>query len=320
MTENTAVKAAPAPEKEPKPAQQGSTEKPALLTQSLPVISSTPGPATGKGLFKKLNPLRLFQRDSPAAMVKTGRALENNRHFAQATLAFNRALALDPNHAPAYEGLGDVLLKKGGRANLEAAVLQYQEAVKRDPFNDRAYAALGRAYDALGKRKEAALEKKKLVVARTLRADPANPIANNNMGIMLLQQNQTAVAIDYFIRSTEADPRYDTAVRNLAVTHYKLAGEATEPALRAQYLEKAKAYITKALTLAESPLTLLTQARLFLLEQRFEEALAVCGRVEQIDPAMKEMFGLKKAALLKLNRLEEANKAHETWRFLNAHG
>ena len=320
MTETPAKQAQPKPEQDLDPASNTTPEKPAPLAQPRPVISATPGPVSGKGLFQKFNPLKLFRREAPSSLVSAGRQLEDNRHFAQATVAFNRALALDPDHAPAYEGLGDVLLKKGGRANVEAAVLQYQEAVKRNPFNDRTYAALGRAYDSLGKRKEAALEKKKLVVARTLRADPANPIANNNMGIMLLQQNWIVAAIDYFTRSTKADPRYDTAVRNLAVTHYKLASDTMEPATRAQNLEKAKNYITKALAIAESPLTLLTQARILLLEERFEEALAVCERVEQIDPAMKEMFGLKKAALLKLNRLEEANKAHETWHFLNSHG
>jgi tetratricopeptide (TPR) repeat protein len=320
MTESRAKQAEPKPEKDLLVARPTAAERPAPLAPPVPVISVTPSPHRGKGLLGKLNPLKLFQRESPSSLVNAARQLASNRNFAQATVAFNRALALDPNHVPAYEGLGEVLLKKGGRANVEAAVLQYQEIVKRDPFNDRAYAALGRAFDALGKRKEAALEKKKLVVARTLRADPNNPIANNNMGIMLLQVNQIDAAIEYFARSAQANPRYDTAVRNLAVVHYKLASETTEPALRAQSLEKANDYITKALEIAESPLTLLAQARVFLLEERSEEALAVCDRVEQIDPAMKEMFGLKKAALLKLNRLDEANKAHETWRFLNAHG
>jgi tetratricopeptide (TPR) repeat protein len=171
----------------------------------------------------------------------------------------------------------------------------------------------------LGKRKEAALEKKKLVVARTLRSDPANPIANNNMGIMLLQQGQTDAAIEHFNRSMTSDPRYDTAARNLAITHYKIATEAADAATRTQNLDKAKGFLGKALEIAESPLTLLAQARVFILEERFEDGLAACERVEQIDPAMKEVFGLKKAALLKLNRLDEANKAHETWRFLNAH-
>jgi tetratricopeptide (TPR) repeat protein len=267
----------------------------------------------------KINPLKLFQRDSPSNLVKLGRELEYSRNFAQATVAFNRALSLDPNHTPAYEGLGQVLLKKGGRANLEAAIAQYREVVKRDPYNDRAYAALGRAYDALGRRKEAALEKKKLVVARTLKADANNPVANNNMGIMLLQQSQVAAAIEHFNRAMKSDPRYDTAVRNLGITHYKLATEAADPPIRAQNLDKAKGFLAKALEIAESPLTLLAQARVYILEDRFEDALAACERVEQIDPAVKEMFVLKKAALLKLNRLEEANKAHETWRFLNAH-
>jgi tetratricopeptide (TPR) repeat protein len=319
MTESSAKTPVPDPatEQDPAAAREPGNRRPPQPAPAAPAISAT-APAAGKGILNRLNPLKLFQRESPASLVRAGRELENNRHYAQATAAFTRALALDPNFAPAYEGLGDVLLKKGGRSNIEAAVGHLREAVKRDPFNDRAYAALGRAYDALGMRKEAALEKKKLVVARTLRADPNNPVANNNMGIMLLQQNLTTRGIEHLTRAMTADPRYDTAVRNLAIAFYKLANEAGDPATREQHLDKAKAYLAKALDIARSPLTLLAQARVHIMEERFEDALSVCAKVEEIDPAMKEVFALKKLVLMKLNRIDEANKAHETWRFLNA--
>jgi len=316
MPDSLATRTATAPEEQQEDVR---AEVPAQSPSPTPSISVTPPAASSKGFLNRINPLKFFQRESPDNLVRNGRELEKNRNFAQATVAFNRALALDPDCAEAYEGLGDVLAKKGGRANVEAAVLQYQEASKRDPFDDRVYAALARVFDALGKRKEAALEKKKLVVARTLRADPSNPVANNNMGIMLLQLGWVPAAIEHFNRSMKSDPRYDTAVRNLAVTHYKIASEAKDEAARELNIEKAKGYITMALDIAESPLTLLAQARLMILEEHYEEALKACERVEGIDPGMKEVYGLKKAALLKLNRLEEANKAHETWRFLNSH-
>jgi tetratricopeptide (TPR) repeat protein len=302
------------------PREKQSAAEAAPTPAQAPDAGSAPAPAPeGRQLLKKINPLNLFKRETPANLVRTGRELEANRNLAQATVAFNRALVLDPNYAPAYVGLGDILLKKGGRANIEAALAHYREAIKRNPFSETVYAAMGRANDMLGRRKEAALEKKKMVVVRTLQAEPGNPVANNNMGILFLQQGNVQAAVDYFTRAVQSDPRYETSLRNLAITYYKLAADATDPAVRETHLDKAKGFVSRALGIALAPLTLLAQARILTLEERFEEALGVCEQVEAIDPTMKEVFGLKKVALMKLNRLEEANKAYETYRFLNAH-
>jgi tetratricopeptide (TPR) repeat protein len=310
--------------------QTAKVEKaPEAPSQAAPSPAPTPPPRTaeelieapseGGGLLNKINPLRIFKKDSPASLVRAGRELEGNRSLAQATIMYNKALALDPNYAAAYEGLGNVLVKKGGRSNVEAAIQQYQQAINRNPFNDTAYKATARAYDMLGKRKEAALEKKKMVVVRTLQADPGNPAANNNMGILFMQQGHTNSAVDYFGRAIKTDPRYETALRNLGVIFYKLTSESDDDAKKTAYLERAREYVRRALEVSQSPLTLLAHVRILILEEQYEEALAACEKVEKIDAAMKEAFGLKKVVLMKLNRLEEANKAYETYRFLNSH-
>ena len=176
-----------------------------------------------------------------------------------------------------------------------------------------------RVYDLLGMRKEAALEKKKLVVVKTLERDPENPDANNNMGILYLQQNQVPEALDYFNRAIEADSRYDTAMRNMAITYYRLARDESDSAKQEAYLEKARPMIAKALEAAENPLSMVTHARILIMEDNYQEALDTCEKAESIDPALKEVFELKQACLLKLNRLQEATAAYETYRFLNAH-
>ncbi len=270
-----------------------------------------------KGFFAKLNPLTLFTKDTPKSMVKRGRVLMENRNFAQATIAFKRALELDSEFTPAYEAIGDVLMKKGGRSNVTAAIEQFREAVVRNPLSEKAYANMAKAFDMLGKRKEAALEKKKLVVVKTLDRDPENPIANNNMGILFLQQKQVDTALEYFGRAVKSNPTYDTGFRNMALTYYRLATEAEDPAKCESYLEKAKPNIVKALEVAESPLSLMAHARILIMEENYEDALVSCERAEKIDPALKDVFGVKKNILLKLNRLEEANTAFETYRYLN---
>ena len=71
-----------------------------------------------KGVFGKLNPVYWFTKDTPKSLVKQGRALMENRNFAQATIALKRALELDSDFTSAHEAIGDVLMKKGGRSNV----------------------------------------------------------------------------------------------------------------------------------------------------------------------------------------------------------
>ncbi|MCH8842226.1 MAG: hypothetical protein IID61_04530 [SAR324 cluster bacterium] len=270
------------------------------------------------GLLEKINPVRLFKRDTPAALVKAGRALLENKNFAQASVNFNKALALAPDFVPAFQALGDALMKKGGRANVKSALLQFQEASKRDPFQEAAYSASARAYDMLGQRKEAALEKKKLVVVKTLDNDSNNPAANNNMGILFLQQGLMPQALGHFQRAIKTDRKYDVALRNLAAVYYKLTTETEDPNLKLEYTEKAKEYIGRAMEVAEIPASLLVLARIQVMEEQYDKALVVCEKIEAQDATNKDVFGLKKVILMKLNRLDEANKAYETYKFLAA--
>ena len=270
------------------------------------------------GLLEKINPIRLFKRDTPAALVKAGRALLENKNFAQASVNFNKALALAPDFVPAFQALGDALMKKGGRANVKSALLQFQEASKRDPFQEAAYSASARAYDMLGQRKEAALEKKKLVVVKTLDNDSNNPAANNNMGILFLQQGLVPQALGHFQRAIKTDRKYDVALRNLAAVYYKLTTETEDPNLKLEYTEKAKEFIGRAMEVAEIPASLLVLARIQVMEEQYDKALVVCEKIEAQDATNKDVFGLKKVILMKLNRLDEANKAYETYKFLAA--
>lgn len=306
------------PEDPAKPAESAPEAAPAPSPRPQPVEGG--GGSGGRGWVQRLNPINLFKRETPQRLVRQAAELLENRNYAQATVTLKRALELDTQFVPAFEGLGDVLMKKGGRANVEAALEQYGEAIRRDPLQEKIYGARARAYDMLGKRKEAALEKKKMVVVKTLQAEPGNPVANNNMGILFLQQNLVAQAVDYFQRAVSSDAKYDVALRNLAVTYYKLASEAEEDgAQRAEHLDKAKSFISRALEIAETPQSLLALARMHMVEEQWEDALSTCERVEQIDATLKDVFGLKKTVLMKLNRLEEAKKAYETFRFLASH-
>ena len=274
------------------------------------VVEKTP-------FFKKINHLNLFRKETPAAFVREGEDLLDKQNTAQATMAFQRALAMDPNHVPAYQGLGNVYLKKGGRSNLNTALENFQEAAKRNPFDVHLFAVKAKIYEKLGKMKEATLERKKMMIVKTLESDPKNAIANNNMGILLSQQNQVQSAIDYFKKAITSNPKYDVAFRNLAATHLKMAGEEQDEEKKQETILRAKSFINKALDVAPTVLSLIMQAKIYMMDGRHEEALASCGKAEEIEGANKEVFAMKRLALEKLNRIQEAQLAYEIYKTLS---
>lgn len=308
--EDTAEEARSAPPEEaPEEAPQAAhAPKPAAQEVELDALDSGKG-----GLLSKLNPLNLFKKDTPARHITDGRELLENKNFAQATIAFNKALALDENSAEAYRGLGDTLVKKGGRSNIAGALEHYLKVVEIDPFNDTIYGTTARVFDILNKPKEATLERKKMVVIRTLSTDARNPIANNNMGILLLRQNRTVDAIKYFQKAIDSDQRYDMAIRNLATVYYKLATSTEDAKKKEEFLSKAESQISKAIDIASTIPNLLTYGRILMQTGKNEQAMELVERAEELDSASKDVFGLKKMLLERLNRMDEARDAFESY-------
>ncbi len=273
-----------------------------------PVQQRSPG-----GIFHKLNPANLFKKETPERFVRLGIALLEQKNFGQATIAFHRAISLDQNCAAAYKGLGDCLVKKGGRANYEIALEQFEKSILLYPFNEDAYIAKSKVFDALGKRKEATLERKKMVVVKTLSTDPSNAIANNNMGILLLRNNQTDAAIEYFQKSVTTDPNYEVGHRNLATVYFNLSKSAPNEARKKELLDLARVHITKAMELLKTIPTLLVYARVLMADGDNERAYELVQQAEAQDPAQKDVFGLKKVLLERMNRMEEARQAFASY-------
>jgi len=289
----------------------GDAPEPAASVETDALESSAPEPSGS--LLSRLNPLRLFRRNSAATYIREGKQLLESGSMAQATLAFRKALELEPDNAAAFRGLGKVFYKKGGRSNMETALKHYQEAINRNPLDHDLYAITAKIYDALSKRKEATLERKKFVIVRALDADPRNPTANNNMGILFLQQGRMTEALDYFNRAVDSDRNYDVAYRNLAAAYFQLAKKAPDAEKKADYGSKAREAIQKALAIAPAVPTLMAHARILMTDGNLEEVLAVLERVDQMDPASPEVYYLKKLALEGLGRFEEAKAAQESY-------
>jgi len=266
-----------------------------------------------QSLLDKINPIKLFRKINPDNLVKEGRVMTERRSYAQAQVLFQQALDLNPNFIPAFIGLGEMLASRGGRSNLEAANKNYQEAIKRNPFEVETYAATARIYDRLGQKKEATLERKKLVVVKTLEVDPRNAIANNNMGILLLQQGQTDVALTYFQKAISANQQYDVALRNLASTYLRMAfAEKSNEEAKNQLIAKAKVPAQKAISLSNTPSNVVVYGRVILAEGNTEEGLKLAERVLGADAGHLDALFLKKSALEAMARFEEAAEVAKT--------
>lgn len=204
---------------------------------------------------------------------------------------------------------------------MQTALKYYLEAVKRHPMDHDLYAITAKIYDAMGQRKEATLERKKFVIVRALEADPKNPIANNNMGILFLQQGKPDMALDYFNKAVNSDKNYDVAYRNLAAVYLQMARETSDEEKKINLNMKAKEEIQKAVEISPTSQSLMALARIQLKEGNFEEALSLGDRVDEMEPANPEVFKLKKLALEGLGRFEEARDAHESMMvFSNSQG
>ena len=296
----------------------GADALPEVSAETDKIISDEPEGTGKEGFFAKLNPMRMFRINNADNFVRQGRELLENGSLSQATVSFKKALAADPNNVGAYRGLGKVFFKKGGRSNLETALNYYSEGIKRSPLDHDLYAITAKIYDSLGKRKEATLERKKFVIVRALDADPGNAIANNNMGILTLQQGKPKEALDYFHKALRTDKNYDVAHRNIAAVYHRMAKDQQDLGKRKDLLSQARDAINKAMKIAESFPTLLAHARMLLMNGEYEEVLRVCEKADVMEAANKNVYFLKKMALEGLGRFEEAKDAEESYQIFAA--
>ncbi|MCZ6532455.1 MAG: hypothetical protein O7A08_05790 [SAR324 cluster bacterium] len=288
----------PAPEKEAPPAEELELE------------------IGRKGFFSKFNILRMFRKESPKMYVNEGQKLIENHNLALATIAFQKALSLDQENKEAYKGLGNVFMRKGGRSNSNLALENFQAASRIDPFDEHVYALSARLYEKLQMMKEATLERKKMMIVKTLQTEPNNSIANNNMGILLLQQNNAQSAITYFQKSIAAKASYDVAHRNMSATYLRMATAEQDEEKKKSLLSQAKASIGKALEINRSTSSLLIDGKILICEGLFDDALTIVEEVEKMDPTNKDVFSFKRTVLEKLRRTKDAQEAYDSYQAL----
>lgn len=272
-----------------------------------------PDPNASPSVWERLNPTHWFRRETPELWVKDGDRLLESGNRNQALMAYHKAIALDPNCGEAHRGLGRVTMLKGGRNNFEAALVHFREAARLNPFDDRVYRASAIAYEKLGKPAQAVVERKKLGALKTLQVDPDNAMANNNMGVLFMQQEQVERAIECFKKAIAAHGKYDAAYRNLAATYYLMATNAKDETQKSALLQNAAATVAQAVAINASVPSLLTHARILIAMGEANRALDALARAETAEPHNPAVHLVKRTALEKLGRMADAQVAHEAY-------
>jgi Flp pilus assembly protein TadD len=106
-----------------------------------------------------------------------------------------------------HNNLGEVLFQKG---QVEAAIAQFQMALKIEPNFAMAHYNLGAALLQKGRVDEAIAQ-----FQETLEIDPNNAKAHNNLGILFFQKGQADEAIAHVEEAVRQNPGNNNAQMNL---------------------------------------------------------------------------------------------------------
>jgi serine/threonine-protein kinase len=123
----------------------------------------------------------------------------------KALAAFQKAIATDPNFAPAYAGLTDCYILKNNATPDPQWVRQArqtaEQAVQLNPDLSLSHLALGKALLAAGN-----LDASEKALARALQLDPRNAESHRYMGLTLFAKRSLPAAEKAFLAAIEAGP------------------------------------------------------------------------------------------------------------------
>ncbi len=120
-------------------------------------------------------------------------------------------------------GAGDARLLQGrglvalGQGRTDAAIGFLEQSVERDPDHWRAWAGLGRAYARQGKSRQA-----RTAFDRAEAVAPSPAVVINDLGMLNLEENDPAAALEAFQRALAVDPGNATASANARISRAML--------------------------------------------------------------------------------------------------
>jgi len=266
-----------------------------------------------KKIKELLNPFNYF--GTPVQKyLRFGKNLFEHEQYEQSISAYKAAIREDPKCMQAYLGIGNTYLELGGIKNAKTAIKYYQRALSIDYTQVHIYHKIIKVYDRLGDNRNIMAEKKKLFIAKTLKGDPQNALANNNMGVIQLKQKNYNSAIKFFLAAVRNDKFLNVAQFNLVKALYKKGSKHVNP-------EKGKDVLMRGITELEKllqknddePGMLLLKAKFLSQLDETKQALLLCEQVIKLDGTMKEAYATKSMLETKLGNIMDASADYESF-------
>ncbi len=111
-----------------------------------------------------------------------GAALVKNGYLDAAIIEYQKALRINPSYVDAHNNLGTAFAQKGYP---DSAILEYTDVLKIDPYNISALYNLGTVYAQKGKLDEAIIS-----FQNALKLNPNHADANYNLNVVLTRKNK----------------------------------------------------------------------------------------------------------------------------------
>lgn len=141
--------------------------------------------------------------DTPENSYLQGMRFLEEENYDKAMQSFERAQGLDPDYAPAYEGIGLVHLAKG---NYDEAVESFKQSIDKDDEYAKAYIGLGRVYLAQSKPKTAREE-----FDKAIDLDPENADGYYYKGETYMAEYEFHDAEYWFAKALDKNPGHEKA-------------------------------------------------------------------------------------------------------------
>ncbi len=147
----------------------------------------------------RLEQLSAKTPDDIMVLFQLGAALERAGNVEKSEAAFQRVLALQPDHAATLNYLGYMWADRG--VNLDRAASMLEKAVAADPDNGAYLDSLGWAYFRLGK-----LDKAKTYLGKAADVVPDDPTIQEHLGDLHLKLGDAAQALGHYRAALDLDP------------------------------------------------------------------------------------------------------------------
>ena len=203
---------------------------------------------------------------SASTLYRLGTLFVRGGQPGKAKVAFERALAIQPDLAEASNDLGALLAQSG---DLPGAIERFRAALSATPDYPDALNNLGYALLQTGRGPEA-----RELYGQALKLQPDFPEALNNLGLIFGREGDFDRAEPYFRQALARRPGYGEAANNLALVLVNRGRPEDAVRLLEAFLEKNP----------ESESTYLTLAKIHLGAGRPREALEVLERLLRRNP------------------------------------